>query len=92
MGSASQDGPNVASMQEFIRETLRDMEATDQVLGRLRVDVRAQMDHLRGRLYALELADDKGLDAEVRQLADDLGAGRTPPTFSLDAVMERQGQ
>ena len=93
MGSAAQEGrPDVASMEEFLRDTLRETESLLEALDVAVDQFRGRREHLRARLYALRLADDSALDAEVRHLADDLATGHRPATFSLDAMMERQGQ
>lgn len=89
MNSLPQEAePNVSSMEEFLRDTLRDTEALDEALDQLRV----RREHLRTRLYALQLADDAQLNADVQRLADELGSGGQPPTFPLEALVERQGQ
>lgn len=96
MDSASQEAQlNVASMEEFLRDTLEEtetlLELLDDAVERVRDEFRERREHLRARLYALRLADDSAFDKEVRRLADDLSSGGQPATFSLESKLERQG-
>lgn len=81
---------DVASMEDFLRDTLRSAEVLNSVLSQALSDLRRARDELRVRLYALQLAEDASLASDVHRLADDLGAGSRPQTFSLEAVLERQ--
>jgi hypothetical protein len=88
--------PSVASMEEFLRETLVEtesmLELLDEAVDRAREEFRGRREHLRARLYALRLADDAAFDADVRRLADDLSSGARPATFSFEAAMDRHDQ
>lgn len=96
MNQVPEGQPNVASLEEFLRDTLEEtetlIEGLDQAVEQVRNEFRGRREHLRARLYAFRLAEDSLFDAEVRQLAEGLSNGNQPPTFSIEAVLERQGQ
>jgi hypothetical protein len=88
---SAQPNADRPAIEELLGEVLHDAERLDRTLDTLHAEVREMRDHLRGRLYALRLGDDAAFRADVDQLAEDLEAGKTPPTFSLEEVLESQG-
>ena len=92
---AQQRQPNVATMEDFLRETLEETEALlenlDDAVERVRNEFRGRREHLRARLYALRLADEETFDKGLRELASDLSVGGLPQVFSLDAKLGHQG-
>jgi hypothetical protein len=93
MGTSQEEArgdSNVASMEEFLRDLLRDADQLDQTLTTLHSNVREARDHLRSRLYALHLADDTAFQSDVDQLHQDVQDGTPPQTFSLAEVLERE--
>lgn len=73
---------NVLSMKDFLEGTLRQTEELDQWLHQMR-------DYVRAKLLALELAEDKGFQAAMAELARRAQDGTLDPGLNKEEFRSR---